>query len=183
MLTLARRAVAMLAVFLGLSTPLAMYQTPPLGSDLRIGQRGFLMPERIGCRLAAILAFTAATWFLDMAESIAAPHQLDCSLTIRHDSHEQRTETRSIKFIYEDRESTLFYVDDGGGMKKCINSAVGTLKIVGSCGSESVWIDRSTYQVELNTFDYRWNALRHVNEETWAYEEKGWCKEIDAQPQ
>ena len=141
------------------------------------------MLERIGCRLAAILAFTAVSWLLDMAESIAAPHQLDCSLTSRRDSREQRTETRSIKFIYEDRENTLLYVDDVGGMKKCINSAVGTLEIMGSCGSESVWINRSTYQVALNSFDYRWNARRHVNEETWAYEEEGWCKEIGAQPQ
>ena len=83
----------------------------------------------------------------------------------------------------DDRESTLLYVDDGGGTKTCINSAVGTLEIMGSCGSASVWINRSSYQVELNSFDYRWNVRRHVKEETWAYEETGWCKESDAQPQ
>jgi len=141
------------------------------------------MPERMDRRLAPIVAFAVSTWFLGTAESVAASHQRECSLTMRNDLREQRTEARSIKFIYEDRERTLFYVNDGGETKKCVNSTVGTLEIVGSCGSASVWINKSTYQLELNSFDYRWNARRHINEETWAYEEKGWCTEVGAQPQ
>jgi len=139
------------------------------------------MPGRIDRKQAAVLAVMASTSFLWVTEGVAAPHQLECAVTERTDSREQRQETRSVRFIYEDRERTLHYVDDGGRTEKCVNSAVGTLEIMGLCGSASVWISKSTYQLRLNSFDYRWNARRHINEETWAYEEKGWCKEVDAQ--
>jgi hypothetical protein len=120
---------------------------------------------------------------LASAECVAAPHQLECSVTMRYDSHEQRSETRVIKFIYEDREGTLYYVDDGGQKARCTNSAVGTVEIMGSCGSESVWISRTAYQFELNSFESRWNPRRHIHEETWAYGEKGFCKEIEVPQQ
>ena len=138
------------------------------------------MPQRIDRKPTAIVAFVAATLFLMGGESVAAPHQLECSVTTHYDQRGQRAETRSIKFIYEDRERTLYSVDDHGQAAKCANSTVGTLEIVGACGSESVWISRSTYQLELNSFDYRWNPRRRINEETWAYGEKGLCREIDA---
>jgi hypothetical protein len=135
-----------------------------------------------GSSSLVVASLAGAVWLLAAAQSVAAPRQLDCSLTIRNDAREQRTEARAVKFIYDERERTLFYVDDGGGTKKCINSAVGTLEIMGSCGSQSVWINKSTNQLVLNSFDYRWNPRRHINEETWAYEEKGWCQESDARP-
>jgi hypothetical protein len=140
-------------------------------------------PERIDRKLAAVLAFLASTGFVATGQSLAAPHQLECSATLRVDPHEQRIDTRLVRFIYEDRERTLSYVDDAGRVKKCLNSAVGSVEIMGACGSETVWISKSTYQFELNGFDYRWNARRHVNEETWAYGEKGWCEEVEAEPQ
>jgi hypothetical protein len=120
---------------------------------------------------------------LAAAESVAAPHQLECTVTMRYDLREQRSEMRGLQFVYEDRERTLFYIDDGGRMAKCINGVVGTEEIMGSCGSESVWISRSTYRLELNTFTYRWNQRRSRNEETWSYGEKGSCTEINAPQQ
>jgi len=119
---------------------------------------------------------------LAAAESVAAPHQLECTVTMRYDMREQRSEMRVLKFIYEDRERTLHYIDDGGRLAKCINGVVGTLEILGSCGPASVWISMSTFQLELNTFDYRWNQRRGRNEETWAYGEKGSCTEVSAPP-
>jgi hypothetical protein len=87
---------------------------------------------------------------------------------------------RTLQFVYDDLERTLFYIDDGGRMAKCINGVVGTLEIMGSCGPASVRISRSTYQLELNTFDYQWNQRRGRNEETWSYGEKGTCTEVNA---
>ena len=115
---------------------------------------------------------------LGASESVAASHQLECTATMRYDLREQRSEMRVLKFVYEDRERTLHYIDEGGRKAKCINSVVGTMEIMGSCGSESVWIGRPTYRLELNTFNYRWNERRKVNEETWAYGEKGSCTEV-----
>ena len=120
---------------------------------------------------------------LTAAESAAAPHQLECTATTRYDMREQHPEMRVLKFVYEDRERTLYYMDEGGQTAKCINSAVGTAEIMGSCGSASVWISRSTYQLELNTFDYRWNQRRGGNDVTWAYGEKGSCTEVKAPQQ
>ncbi|HKF70518.1 MAG TPA: hypothetical protein VKB68_02115, partial [Stellaceae bacterium] len=62
------------------------------------------MPGRIDRKQATILAFVASTSFLGAAEGVAAPHQLECAVTERTDSREQRQETRSVRFIYEDRE-------------------------------------------------------------------------------
>ena len=136
--------------------------------------------QRIDRRLAAVVAFLAPTWFVAVGETIAAPHKLKCSVTIRVDARDQRPATHLVTFIYDDRERTLFYADDSGSLEKCINSAVGSLEIMGACGSASVWINRSTYQFELNRFEYRWDSLRKVREETWLYGEKGSCEEIDA---
>ena len=141
------------------------------------------MPQRIDCKPTAIVAFVAATLSLMGGESVAAPHQLECLVTTHYDQRGQRAETRSIKFVYEDRERTLYTIDDDGRIARCANSVVGTLEIMGACGSESVWISKSTYQLELNSFDYRWNARRRINEETWAYGEKGSCREIDSHAQ
>jgi hypothetical protein len=120
---------------------------------------------------------------LAAAESVAAPHQLECTVTTRYDMREQRSEMRVLQFVYDDRERTLSYIDNGGQVAKCINGVVGTLEMMGSCGSASVWISRSTYRLELNTFDYRWNQRRGRNEETWSYGEKGSCTEVDAPQQ
>jgi hypothetical protein len=120
---------------------------------------------------------------LGASESVAASHQLECAVTMRYDSREQRAEMRTLKFVYEDRDRTLYYIDEGGLKAKCINSVVGTMEIMGSCGPSSVWISRSTYQLELNTFDYRWNQRRGRNEETWSYGEKGSCTEVDTPKQ
>jgi len=136
-------------------------------------------PERVARTLSAAAAFLASMSFVAVGESQAAPHQLDCSVTVHYDPRGQRAETRSIHFVYEDRERTLYYVDDHGQLAKCDNSAIGTLEIMGACGSESVSISKSTYQLELNTFQYWWNAGRRINEETWAYGEKGSCREIE----
>jgi hypothetical protein len=131
----------------------------------------------VAAGLTGLVGLFAAT------ESVAASHQLECTATMRYDLREQRSETRMLKFVYEDRERTLHYIDESGRKAKCINGVVGTLEIMGSCGSESVWISRSTYQLELNTFDYRWNQRRGRNEETWAYGEKGSCAEVSAPQQ
>jgi len=127
--------------------------------------------------LAISVCLLAAT------ESVAAPHRLECTVTTRYDLHEQRPEMRTLQFVYDDRERTLDYIDDGGRMASCINGVVGTAEIMGSCGSASVWISRSTFQIELNTFEYRWNPRRGRNDETWSYGEKGSCAEINAPPQ
>ena len=127
----------------------------------------------VAAGLAGLACFLAAT------ESFAAPHQLECKVTMRYDSHEQHSEMRTLQFVYDDLERTLFYIDDGGQKAKCINGAVGTLEIMGSCGPASVRISRSTYQLELNTFNYQWNQRRGRNEETWAYGEKGSCTEVN----
>jgi hypothetical protein len=128
----------------------------------------------VAAGLAGLACFLAAT------ESVAAPHQLECTVTTRYDLREQHAEMRRLEFVYDDGERTLNYIDDGGRMARSINDVVGTVEIMGSCGSESVWISRSTYQLELNTFDYRWNQRRGRNEETWAYGEKGSCTEVKA---
>jgi len=136
------------------------------------------------CSWSPVSAGLAAlACLLSAAESVAAPHQLECTVTMRYDLREQSSEMRTLQFVYEDRDRTLFYIDDGGRMAKCINGVVGTAEIMGSCGPASVWISRSTFQVELNTFDYRWNARRGRNEETWAYGEKGSCSEVKAPQQ
>ena len=112
--------------------------------------------------------------------SVAAPHKLECTVTMRYDMREQRSELRILQFVYDDREQTLFYLDDAGRTAKCINSVVGTLEIMGSCGPASVRIDRSTYQLELNTFDYQWNQHLRRHEESWSQGEKGTCSEVNA---
>ena len=124
--------------------------------------------------LAILACLLAAT------ESVAAPHQLECTVTMRYDMREQHAEMRRLEFVYDDGERTLNYIDDGGRMARCINDVVGTVEIMGSCGPASVWISRSTYQLELNTFNYQWNQRRGRNEETWAYGEKGSCTEVKA---
>lgn len=140
------------------------------------------MPAR-SFRAPSVVAGTAIlACLLAAAESAAATHQLKCTLTMRYDMREQRSESRMLQFVYDDSERTLFYLDDGGRTAKCINGVVGTLEIMGSCGPASVRIDRSTYQLELNTFDYQWNQRRHRSEETWSYGEKGTCTE-DSAPQ
>ena len=73
---------------------------------------------------------------------------------MRYDMREQRSELRILQFVYDDREQT-FSLDDAGRTAKCINGVVGTLEIMESCGPASVRIDRSTYQLELNAFDYQ----------------------------
>ena len=129
----------------------------------------------------SVIAGTAIlACLLAASEGVAATHQLKCTLTVRYDMREQRSETRTLQFVYDDRERTLSYLDDGGLTAKCINGAVGTLEIMGSCGPASVRIDRSTYQLELNTFAYQWNQRRHRSEETWSYGEKGTCTEDNA---
>ena len=128
----------------------------------------------IAAGLAGLACLIAAT------DSVAAPQQLECTVTTRYDLREQRTEMRVLQFVYDDLERTLSYIDDGGRMTKCINGAVGTVEMMGSCGSATVWISRSTYKVELNTFNYQWNQRRGRNEETWAYGEKGSCTEVKA---
>lgn len=130
-----------------------------------------------------VAGFAISACLLAASESVAAPHRLECTVTTRYDLHEQRSETRTLQFVYDDRERTLDYVDDGGRTARCINGVVGTAEIMGSCGSASVWISRSTFQVELNTFEYRWNQRRGRNDETWSYGEKGSCAEISAPPQ
>ena len=127
--------------------------------------------------LAGLACLLAAT------ESVAAPHQLECTITTRYDLREQHSEMRMLQFVYDDLERTLFYIDDGGRMAKCINGVVGTIEIMGSCGPASVRISRSTYQLESNTFDYHWNQRRGRNEETWSYGEKGTCMELNAPQQ
>jgi hypothetical protein len=99
---------------------------------------------------------------------------------MRYDLREHHSEMRILTFVYDDRERTLYYIDDGGRMAKCINGVVGTVEMMGSCGSASVWISRSSFQIELNTFDYRWNQRRGRNDETWSYGEKGSCTEVTA---
>jgi len=132
-------------------------------------------PSVVAC--TAILAC-----LLSGTESIAATHQLKCTVTMRYNVREQRSELRMLQFVYDDREGTLFYVDDGGRAVQCINGVVGTLEILGSCGPTSTRIDRSTYQLESNTFDYQWNPRRRRTEETWSYGDKGTCTE-DSAPQ
>jgi hypothetical protein len=130
-----------------------------------------------------IASLASLACLLAASESVAASHQLECMASMRYDLREQHSEMRMLKFVYDDRERTLFYIDDSGREAKCINSVVGTMEIMGSCGSESVWISRSTYQLELNTFNYRWNQRRGRNEETWAHGEKGSCTEVNAPQQ
>jgi len=132
------------------------------------------------CSLRPVVAGLAiSACLLAATESVAALHQLECTVTMRYDMREQRSELRMLKFVYDDGERTLSYVDDGGRTARCINGVVGTAEMMGSCGSASVWISRSTFQIELNTFDYRWNQRRGRNDETWSYGEKGSCTEVN----
>ena len=139
-----------------------------------------MLRERIDRKLAAVLAFSAPMLFVAAEDTIAATHQLKCSVTMRVDPREQRPATRLVAFTYDDRERTLFYTNNAGQLEKCNNSAVGSLEIMGACGSVSVWISRSTLKFELNSFEYKWDTLRKVREETWVYGEKGSCEEMEA---
>jgi len=38
---------------------------------------------------------------------------------------------RVLQFVYDDRQWTLYYIDDCGRIVKCINGVVGTLEIIG----------------------------------------------------
>ncbi len=84
---------------------------------------GSLPPLAAG--LASLACLLAAT------ESVAAPHQLECAVTTRYDLREQRSEMRVLQFVYDDRQWTLYYIDDCGRIVKCINGVVGTLEIIG----------------------------------------------------
>jgi len=127
-----------------------------------------------------VAGLTILACLLAAAESVADPRKLECTVTTRYDLREQHSEMRILTFVYDEGERTLFYIDDGGRVAKCINGVVGTAEMMGSCGPASVWISRSTLKIELNTFDYRWNQRRGRNDETWSYGEKGSCTEVIA---
>lgn len=130
-----------------------------------------------------VAALAGLCWLLAANDGTAAPRQLQCTMTTWHDAREQRAENRTLSFIFDERDRTLRYVDDAGEKGKCINTGIGTLEILGSCGSASVRIDRSSYAIDLNTFNYRWNARRRVNQETWDHGESGACLDVGEPPQ